>query len=109
MKAIKLIRTAALAITLAGLSVGAVQAGDDAKAAEFKAAVEKAEAARKKADTVGGEWRDTGKMIKKAKASAEKGDYNKALKLAHDAYRQGELGYKQAMSQKDAGFPSYMR
>ena len=65
MKAIKLIRTAALAITLAGLSVGAVQAGDDAKAAEFTAAV--------------------------------------------DAYRQGELGYKQAMSQKDAAFPSYMR
>jgi hypothetical protein len=109
MKVIKRIRSATLAIALAGLSIGAAQAGDDPKAAEFKAAVEKAEAARKKAASVGGEWRDTGKTIKKAKASAEEGDYNKALKLAHDAYRQGELGYKQAMSQKDAGFPSYMR
>lgn len=108
MKAIKLFRTAALAMAVVGLSAGSVQAGDD-MAAEFKAAIEKADSSRKKAASVGGEWRDTGKMIKQAKAAANKGDYGKAVKLAHDAYRQGELGYQQAMNQKDIGFPSYMR
>ncbi len=109
MKAIKLIRTAALALVVASLSAGAVQAAETDQAAEFTAAVEKADASRKKAASVGGEWRDTGKMIKQAKAAAKKGDYNKALKLANTAYRQGELGYQQAMATKDAGFPSYMR
>ena len=109
MKAIKLIRTAVLAMAVGVFSAGAVQAADKDQAAEFKAAVEKADASRKKAASVGGEWRDTGKMIKKAKAAAKKGDYNKALKLANTAYRQGELGYKQAMSQKDVGFPAYMK
>ena len=109
MKAIKFIRTALLAVAVGMLSAGVVQAGEKDQAAEFKAAVEKAEASRKKAGSVGGEWRDTGKMIKKAKAAAKKGDYEKALKLANTAYRQGELGYRQAMSQKDVGFPAYMR
>jgi hypothetical protein len=113
MQAIKLIRNLALAVALAGLSVGAVQAAQDAagdgKAAEFQAAIEKAEAARKKAASVGGEWRDTGKLIKQAQAAAKKEDYSTALKLAHEAFRQGELGYQQAVSQENAGFPSYMR
>lgn len=107
MKAIELIRTAVLAVTF--LSVGAVLAAETDQANEFKAAVEKADASRKKAASVGGEWRDTGKMIKQANAAAKKGDYKRALKLANTAYRQGELGYQQAMDQKDAGFPSYMR
>ena len=109
MKAIKLIRGPAVAVALAGLSVGAVQAGDENQEAEFKAAIEKADNARKKAASVGGEWRDTGKMIKKAKAAAGKNDYSSALKLAHDAYRQGELGYQQAMAEKDVGFPDYLK
>ena len=109
MKAIKLIRSAVLAIAVGIFLAGAVQAAEKDQAAEFKAAVEKADASRKKAASVGGEWRDTGKMIKKAKAAAEKGDYKKALKLANTAYRQGELGYKQAMSQKGVGFPAYMK
>ncbi len=109
MKAMKLIRTAALALAAASLSAGAVLAAEKDQAAEFKATVEKADASRKKAASVGGEWRDTGKMIKQAKAAAKKGDYEKALKLANTAYRQGELGYQQAMDQKDAGFPPYMR
>jgi Ni/Co efflux regulator RcnB len=108
MKAIKLIRTATLAVAVASLSAGALQAAEKDQAAEFEAAVEKADASRKKAASAGGEWRDTGKMIKQAKAAAKKGDYKKGLKLANTAYRQGELGYQQAMDQKDAGFPSYM-
>ena len=109
MKAIKLFRNTALALAVGIFLTGAVQAAEKDQAAEFKAAVEKADASRKKAASVGGEWRDTGKMIKKAKAAAKEGDYNKALKLANTAYRQGELGYNQAMSQKGVGFPSYIK
>jgi hypothetical protein len=113
MQAIKLIRNLALAVALAGLCVGAVQAAQDAagndKAAEFQAAIEKAEAARKKAASVGGEWRDTGKIIKQAQTAAKKEDYSTALELAHDAYRQGELGYQQALGEKNADFPAWMR
>jgi len=106
MKTIKLIRNAALALTLSGAVAMPVQAGE---AEDFNAAIEKAEKARKKAASVKGEWRDTGKIIKKAKAAAKKGDYGKAMHLANNAYRQGELGYQQALDQKNAGFPSYMR
>jgi Ni/Co efflux regulator RcnB len=108
MKAIKLIRTATLAVAVASLSAGALQAAEKDQAAEFEAAVEKADASRKKAASAGSEWRDTGKMIKQAKAAAKKGDYKKGLELANTAYRQGELGYQQAIDQKDVGFPSYM-
>ena len=107
MKASNIIRSAAIALALTGLVAGSAQAGDDA--AQFKQAIEKAEASKKKAASVKGEWRDTGKIIKKAKAAAEKGDYAKAIKMANTAYRQGELGYQQAVEQKNAGFPSYMR
>ncbi len=68
-----------------------------------------AEAARKKAASVGGEWRDTGKLIKKARAAAEKGENEKAVKLAKEARKQAELGYQQAMDQKNAGIPAYMK
>ncbi len=109
MKANKLIRNLALACIFAGLYAGTANAEAEANyEAEFKATIEKAEDARKKASAVGGEWRDTGKVIKKAEVAAKKGDYGTALKLANDAYRQGELGYQQAMSQKGAGFPSYL-
>jgi len=107
MKASKIIRSAAIALALSGLAAGSALASDDA--AQFKQAIEKAEMAKKKAASAKGEWRDTGKIIKKAKAAAKKGDYASAIKLANTAYRQGELGYQQAVEQKDVGFPSYMR
>ncbi len=111
MKKIELVRSAVLAVALAGAGALPAYAGDakgDA-AGQFAAAIEKAEEARKKAASVGGEWRDTGKVIKKAKAAAKSGDYGSAMQLANTAYRQGELGYKQALSQESASFPSYMR
>jgi len=53
---------------------------------------------------VEGEWRDAKKkMVKKAKAAAGKGDYKKAIKLANKAKFEGEMGYKQAMDEKNAG------
>jgi len=74
----------------------------------YEAVMAEAEAARKKAASVGGEWRDTGKILKSAAEAASKGDYATAIKLAEKAKRQGELGYEQAMSEKDAGNPLYL-
>lgn len=65
-------------------------------------AIQEAVAAIDKAKSVGGEWRDSRKLIDKAQKAAEAGDEKKALKIAHDAKLQGELGYEQALSQKDA-------
>ncbi|MBL1274504.1 MAG: hypothetical protein COB30_000290 [Ectothiorhodospiraceae bacterium] len=75
---------------------------NDAESA--KSAIAAAEASLKKARGVEGEWRDAKKkMIKKAKAAASKSDFKKAIKLANKANEQGEMGYAQAMGQKDAG------
>lgn len=76
--------------------------------AEFKKAVTAAEEAQKKAASVGGEWRDIGKFLKQAEEAAKEGDYAKAMKLANKARKQGELGYEQAISEKDTGMPDYM-
>ena len=77
-------------------------------AAEAETAIAAAEAARKKADAVGGEWRDTAKMIKDAGEQLKSGQFDAAVKLANKAKQQGELGYAQAISQKGATFPSYV-
>ena len=68
-----------------------------------------ADKARKKAASVSGEWRDTKKMIKKAKGMMEKGECGKALKIAKKAKQQGELGYEQAVSQKELKMPAYFK
>lgn len=76
---------------------------------EAMAAIEAAEKSRKKAASVEGEWRDTGKIIKKAKAAMKDGNTQKAIKLAKFAERQGQYGYEQAVSQKDFKMPSYLK
>ena len=64
-------------------------------------AIKAAEAARKKAASVGGEWRDIGKIIKKAKKALKKGDEATALKLANKARIQGEIGYAKILSERE--------
>jgi len=91
------------------ISSTTILAADNAKSA--KAAIEKAEVSRQHAASVDGEWRDTGKLIKKAKAAAKDGKYTKAIKLANTADRQGSYGYEQAVSQrslKSLTMPSYL-
>ncbi len=63
-------------------------------------AIEKADTSRKHAASIGGEWRDTGKLIKKAKTALKAGNFDKAIQLARKAERQGSYGYEQAISQK---------
>jgi len=69
-------------------------------------AISAAEHEASRAGKVGFEWRDTGKLIKKAKKAMQKEDYNSAVKLANKAKRQGTLALGQYESQKNAG-PRY--
>lgn len=75
---------------------------------EAESAIAAAEEARQKAAAVGGEWRDTAKRIASATKLLDTREYTRAIGLVGTAQRQGELGYEQAMSQKDAGLPGYM-
>lgn len=89
-------------VLLAALLAGGAQQVFAADENSFKATYEAAEAARKEAASVGFEWRDTKKMLKKAKEVAAGGDYDKAEKMAMKAKLQGELGVKQAAEQATA-------
>jgi hypothetical protein len=70
-----------------------------ANAADAVAAIAAAKDAQKQAASVGGEWRDTGKMIKKAEKLLKEGKADEAAKVAEMAEAQGMLGYMQATSQ----------
>ena len=115
MKIKTLIGTSLLALSFALGATGCAGTGEQkataqaqsSKAAEFERVYKEAVAARKKAASVGFEWRDIGKFLKKAKKAAAKGDYDKAIKLARKAKMQGELGYQQYLSQRDAGPEKY--
>jgi hypothetical protein len=81
---------------------------DEVSASKVQKLIDAADTARKEAASVDGEWRDTGKLIKKAKELLKKGDYVAAAKLANEAAKQGHLGYEQAISQKSLKMPSYL-
>ena len=84
---------------------------------EYKKMHADAVAALDKAKSVAGEWRDSrwkkSKAVKcgdkkmshlaAAECFAAMGDYDKAMKHAKTAKFQGEMGYQQAMEQKNAG------
>lgn len=89
-----------------GMLSSIVAAADNAQSQK---AIAGAEESRKKAASVHGEWRDTGKIIKKAKAAQSEGKYDQAVKLANKAQRQGQLGYEQASAQKELSMPSYLK
>ncbi len=89
-------------VAVMGASLLVACAGSTASADEtsFNASYEAAEEARKKAASMHNEWRDTGKMLKKAKEAAGKGDYETAEKLANKAKLQGEMAVAQAKEQE---------
>ena len=76
--------------------------------AAFEKAIADAEAARKAAAAVDGEWRDTGKLIKMAKDKAAAGDYEAAIELARTAQFEGRKGMEQAMEERGSGNPAYL-
>jgi hypothetical protein len=67
---------------------------------EAVSAINAAKAANKKAQAVGYEWRDTGKLLKKAEELANKGETEEAVKLANKAESQATLAVKQAELEK---------
>ena len=75
---------------------------------DYETALASAKAEIKKAAAVGGEWRDTGALIKKAEAAAASGDYATAKKLADRARFEAEMGQTQAAEQRDVGDPGYL-
>ncbi len=85
-----------------------VMAADPAQ--DFKKGYDAAEAARARAGKAGGEWRDTKKVLEKAKVAADKGDFAKGIKLANKAKFQADTGYQQAVDQQGKDLtPGYLR
>lgn len=68
---------------------------------DAQSAILAAEHETKRAKAKGYEWRDTGKMIKKAKAALKEGDIEKAVKLANQAKRQSSNALAQAAEQSN--------
>lgn len=103
---------AALAVTfvLTGCNTQTTKeaAAPGADQAAYEAALANAKAEQKKAAAMGGEWRDTGTMIKNAESAAAAGDYAKAKKLADQAAAQGRIGQQQAAEQANVGNPAYL-
>lgn len=95
-------------VLVAALACGLPPSGWAGGRADFERLMTEARQAREKAASVNGEWRDIGKFLEQAEQAATKGDFTTAKRLAAKAKRQGKLGYKQAMSQRDADFPEYM-
>jgi len=87
---------------------GCASGGSDSSATKGDAssAIIAAEHETKRAKSKGYEWRDTGKMIKKAKKAMKEGDFGKAVKLANKAKRQSTSALAQYEEQKNAG-PQY--
>jgi len=94
MKKIALI-TAATCMTISTATLAAPP-GKKQVGAAIQAAVKSIESA----NAVRGEWRDSYKILGKAKKAYRKGDMAGAMKLAHKAKRQGELGKAQALAEK---------
>jgi ParB-like chromosome segregation protein Spo0J len=104
----KLILISSLLVWIIGSGLATATMADEVSAEKVEKLIASADEARKQAASVGGEWRDTNKMIKKAKQLLEKGDFVAAAKMANKAAKQGHLGYEQAMSQKNLKMPSYL-
>lgn len=67
------------------------------------AAIMAAEHERKRAQAKGYEWRDTGKIIKKAHEALKAGNFDEATKLANKAKQQSTNALAQYEQQKNAG------
>lgn len=70
---------------------------------EATQAIAAAKKAQKATQAVGFEWRDTGKMIKKAESLAKKGKDKEAIKIANTVVMQSKVALKQAEVAKTAG------
>ncbi len=85
-----------------GLVVGCASTPEDGASNGITAeqAIADAKSTNAQAKKMGAEWRDTGKMIKKAEKALADGDDEKAIKIANKAQRQAENAMKQAKEQE---------
>ena len=93
-----IILMAATALTISACATGPKHTANDAKGA-----IAAAEHETKRANKKFYAWRDTGKLIKKAKAALKKKDYDGAVKLANKAKKQSTMALQQYAEQKNAG------
>jgi len=83
-----------------GLVAGCASTPDDAAdGMTAEQAIADAKSSNAQAKKMGVEWRDTGKMIKKAEKALADGDAAKATEIANKAQRQAENAMKQAKSE----------
>lgn len=99
MRKLMIILTAAIALSLTACAAS----GPQHTANDAKGAIAAAEHQTKRAAKKLFEWRDTKKIIKKAKKALKKGDFNKAVKLANKAKAQSTNALQQASEQRNAG------
>ena len=93
----------AMLAAAATLLLGACATAPTTTKEDAMAAISSAKQEQAKAKKVKYEWRDTGKIIKKAEEAMKKEDYATAVKLANKAKTQGMLAQQQAQEQKNAG------
>jgi len=91
---------AAIALTLTACGSSPDAASNNADQATV--AITAAKTANSQAKKVNYEWRDTGKIIKKAQKAQKDGNFDMAVKLANKAKRQAENAYKQYLEQRNA-------
>ena len=72
---------------------------------EFWKLVDNAEKAIDKAAEVDGEWRDSRAILQEAINQAQQGNMKQAFQMAQQAKEQGEMGYKQAIEQREVAGP----
>jgi len=70
---------------------------------DFEKVFTEAEKAYKEATDMGAAWRDTDKILKKARAAAAGNEVGKATELAQEALTQSQLAMKQSKEQEQAG------
>jgi hypothetical protein len=99
----KILLTVAFSLVLGACATTAPEPITPAPTADMaSSAIAAAQDARKKAASVGHEWRDTGALIDDAAKAAEAKEYAKAIELANQAERQGLAALDQYKAQKDA-------
>lgn len=97
----KFIPFAVAATLVLGACTGGGGTSSAYNAKDAESAILAAEHEQKRAKAKGYEWRDTGKMIKKAKEALKEGKTDEAVKLANKAKRQSSNAIAQAAEQSD--------
>ena len=93
-----------ISITLASILLAGCASTGTANATQedYNAAVADAKKSLKIANDADYEWRDSGKLLKKADKAAKAGDYVTATKLAKKAGKQGVIALAQSKEQAHA-------